>query len=87
MAMNNADDDLLNVRDLGLAAALICFDHKAVGTRQDEAGRVYFFFLKSDDLDEAVDRYWSYRLLVDARQYAETLKAVKSQIYNEKGSR
>jgi hypothetical protein len=85
MAMNNVDDDLLNVRDLGLAAALMCIDYKAAGTRQDETGRVYFFFLKSDDLSEAIDRYWAYGLPVDARQYSEALKSVKSQIYNERG--
>jgi hypothetical protein len=86
MAMNNVDDDLLNVRDLGLAAALICVDYKAAGTRQDETGRVYFFFLKSGELQEAVDRYWAYQLHIDARQYSEALKSVKSQIYNERGS-
>jgi hypothetical protein len=84
MGMDNSDD-LLNIRDLGLAAALLCIEYKATGTRRDADGRVYFFFLKSDDIQEAVDRYWVYNLPVDARQYSEALKSVKSQIYNERG--
>ena len=85
--MNDVDDDLLNVRDLGLAAALVCLSYQPVGTRQDEAERVYFMFLKSGAIQTTIDGYWTHTLRVDPRQYSDTLKALKAEIYNQRGLR
>lgn len=75
-------DDMLNIRDLGLAAALVSLDYQPVGTRNDyESGRVYFIFLKSEEIQEAVDKYWANTLTVKARYYFDAIKMIKSRIY------
>jgi hypothetical protein len=81
--MENNDDDLLSVRDLGLASALISLDHKTVGTRKDETGRVYFLFLKTTGALNVVDDYWANTLTVKARSYFDNTKMLKTRIYNE----
>ena len=81
----NDIDDLLNLRDLGLVASLESLNFKAVGTRLDEeTGRVYFMFLKSRELQDTIDAYWANTLTVKARQLNDTLKMLKSRIYQER---
>ncbi len=86
MAMDEIDDEFLSVRDLGLAAALVSLDVQIVGSRRDPDGRIYFLFLKSIDILESVDGYWANTLLVRARYYSDAIKALKTQIYNQRGA-
>jgi hypothetical protein len=78
----------LKIRDLGLAAALVSLDVKISDTIKDDKGRTYFIFCYDDDdaanIDTAIDNYWYNHLEVDARQYFDAIKMLKSLIYSER---
>lgn len=80
----DSDDDLFSIRDLGLAAALVSLDFKAIGTRKDDVGRVYFLFLKYQESLDVVEAYWANTLDVKARYYFDAIKSLKSRIYDER---
>lgn len=72
------------VRDLGLAAALVSAGFELKQTSYDSSGRAYFIFLQSDELDNAVNAYWTDALNVKARKYSDNIKMLKSRIYAER---
>lgn len=71
------------IHDLGLAAAMVSsgFDLKA--TNRDINGRFYFLFRQTVDLTNAIEAYWSDTLIVNARNYFDNTKMLKSRIYSE----
>jgi hypothetical protein len=70
------------VRDLGLAAALVGCGIPLSGTTKNEEGRSYFLFEPSDELDKAINDYWTDKLTVKARKYSDDIKMLKSRIYS-----
>lgn len=76
------------IRDLGLAAALVSRGVEISNTEKDETGRTHFIFSYKDDMgadvDVAIDNYWNNHLDVDARQYFDNIKMLKSRIYSER---
>lgn len=71
------------VKDLGLAAALICAGCVMLDTERNEANRVYFVFKDGEDLQTATKAYWDNELeLMSARAYFEAIKSLKNLIYN-----
>lgn len=77
----------VKVHDLGLAAALVTLAVEISNTVKDDKGRISFIFCFDDnlaaDIDTAIDNYWYNHLEVDARQYFDNLKMLKSRIYSE----
>lgn len=78
-------NDQLKIRDLGLAAALVCAEHRIVATECDPGGRMYFVFAETAQLQHDTKRYWSEGLMVSARAYNESLKTLKNLIYGQRG--
>lgn len=72
------------IRDLALAASLVSCEFEVLDTIRDTSGRVYFVFTQSDELDIAVNAYWSDTLDVKARKFSDNIKMLKSRIYGER---
>ncbi len=70
--------------DLNCSAALLCagFELLTVDKGAD-ARKSLFVFKKQDGLEETVDLYWSDRLEVKARKFADSIKALKNRLYSE----
>lgn len=81
MDMNQAT---IEIRDLGLAAALVSRRFKILDTRRDMHGRAYFLFEHSTEIQQTIVDYRADTLEVSARHYSDNLKMLKSIIYSEK---
>jgi succinate dehydrogenase/fumarate reductase flavoprotein subunit len=78
------DSPTIQIRDLGLAAALVSCAYEMRGTTRDTGGQTYFMFTKTDELERAVNSYWADTLAVKARKYSDNIKMLKSRIYGER---
>ena len=69
--------------DLNCSAALLCAGFELLSVDKGaDARKSLFVFRKQDGLDEVVDLYWSDRLEVKARKFADTIKALKNRLYS-----
>lgn len=71
----------VEIRDLGLAAALVSLGYDLQGTVRNNAGRVYFVCSDTPVLQRSIKAYWNNELEVNARAYSEAIKTLKSLIY------
>jgi hypothetical protein len=78
------DIPTIQIRDLSLAATLVSCGFEVRETTRDTSGRVHFVFTQSDELDRAVNSYWSDTLNVKARKFSDNIKMLKSRIYGER---
>ena len=76
--------DTVEIRDLGLAAALVSLSYALDGTVRNNTGRVYFIFADSYSLQQSIKSYWNNELEVGARSYADAMKSLKNLIYGER---
>jgi hypothetical protein len=67
--------------DLGAAAALAALGFKLHALEPTDGRRVVFVFQNESGIGEAVERYWSGQLLVDALAYFGAVKLLKSRLY------
>lgn len=77
-------DSIIEIRDLGLAAALVSCGFIMCDARRDETGRTHFVFIETKELNQAVNNYWADMLDVKARKYFDDIKMLKSRIYGER---
>ena len=84
-ASNNPAPEQQRIRDLGLVATLVCFDFAIKSTERD-GQRVYFIFDDSHKLQACIDCYWADLIKIEPRKYCDTLRMLKSRIYNGVGS-
>ena len=77
-------DSIVEIRDLGLAAALVSRGFFMCATQRDEQGRTNFVFLESSELGRAINDYWADNLEVKARKYFDDIKMLKTRIYGER---
>ena len=68
--------------DLGLAAALRTCGYQLIGFEPTASRRVAFVFEATPSLDEAIQRFWTGRLSVDALSYFGSVKLLKTQIHS-----
>lgn len=68
--------------DLGLASALVQVGFPLRGLDRSNGKKVEFIFTKTPELEEAVKRFWSGELSVDAQGYFEAIRSVKNRIYS-----
>lgn len=80
----NMKDSIIEIRDLGLAAALVSCGFLVCDARIDETGRMHFVFIQTNKLDRAISNYWADTLDVKARKYFDDIKMLKSRIYGER---
>lgn len=79
-------EDHVEIRDLGLASALVTIGCLVVSHRREAGGRVYFVFRNNEDLRAAVDAWNEQELEVNARIYFGTIKQLKDIIYSQRFS-
>lgn len=72
-----------NIRDLGVAAALVTCGFEVIETSRDTNGRTYFIFQETAALDETVNGYYADTLQVQARKFSDNTKMLKGRIYSE----
>ncbi len=68
--------------DLNTSAALLCAGFELLSVDKENPRKALFIFRKQDGIEEIVDAYWSDRLEVKARKYADTVKALKNRLYS-----
>lgn len=68
--------------DLGLASALTQVGFALHGLDRSNSRKVEFIFDRTPELEEAVRRFWSGELMVDAQGYFESIRSVKNRIYS-----
>ena len=73
----------VDIRDLGLVAALVTCGFEIVFTHRDDKGRVHFVFEETIDLDRTVEDYYADNLQVKARKFFDNTKMLKARIYGE----
>lgn len=79
-------EDHVEIRDLGLASALVTIGCSVVSHRREVGGRVYFVFKNNQDLRAVVDAWNEHELEVNARIYFGTIKQLKDIIYSQRFS-
>lgn len=67
--------------DLGLASSLISLGYQLTDLEKSNPKKVLFIFQKEDDIDEAIEDYWSDNLQVNARSHFDNIKMLKNRIY------
>lgn len=82
LEQNNQIGDFASISDLGCAAALICVGFELVSTDKQNPRKVLFIFRKKVGTDEIINNYFLSRLKVDARNFFDTTKMLKTLIYN-----
>lgn len=74
---------LLGTQDMGLAIALLCKGYHLVDLkRADNSARITFRFQWQDDLHETAQAYWDGALQVDAKQYWQESRTLKTRLYS-----
>jgi len=68
--------------DIGLASALTTLHFELLSLNRDNPRKIGFLFLRSPELDQAVQEYFAGRLLVDARSFFENTKMLKNMIFS-----
>lgn len=84
--MTNAKHSIrYGINDLGLASAMVCKGFEIIDLSPNpDSERVTFYFKPCADLDVITKQYWSGRLTVDARQFWQEMKNLKTRLYNIK---
>ena len=73
------------VNDLGQATALVCSGFEVIDLAPNpDSERVTFYFRQSQKINETAQLYWSGKLSVDAKQYWQEMKNLKTRLYGLK---
>jgi len=67
--------------DLALAATIALF-LRMPDIKKLSSGKCEFHFQQEEDLDKLIPAFWRGELLVEPRRFFESMRAIKSQIYN-----
>ena len=83
------DPGIYATSNLGLAASLdaVGFKPQSIGTHDRMAKKVDFIFLEEEGLMEAVGNYHANKLEADALTLFESIKRLKSWVYEEQYQR
>ncbi len=70
--------------DLNCSAALLCSGFELLSVdKNSDPRKALFIFKKDEGIEVTIDLYWSDRLDVKARAFADTIKALKNKLYSE----
>ena len=69
--------------DLGCSAALLTAGFEVLSLNKDNPHKSLFVFKRTENIDGAVEDYWSGKLKVKARSYFDNIKMLKNRIYSE----
>lgn len=79
ITMNNPSN--FTTSDLALSTALVCFRHPLIGVSK-EGARWTFEFQNTFELQNDVKKFFDYELLIEPIDYFNTLKTLKTRLYN-----
>ena len=83
-ALDQLKKRLYTTNDLALSSALLSMQFILCDMDFSDPKKTYFVFVEDQELREAIQAYWSGKLRVEPRLYFNTLKDLKSRIYNQK---
>lgn len=69
---------------LALAAALIAHTHQQPSAINWQANKAEFVFNPNNKFDSLIQLFWEKELPLDCLTYFETLRALKSRLYEER---
>ncbi len=76
-------NEQFNTQDMGLAVALVCKDFALQDLGPSAGGSRYtFHFEATPGIDEAAQEYWNGKLTVDAKQFWNESKNLKTRLYS-----
>lgn len=67
--------------DLGVAAALLCADFELLSLDRTNNRKVLFIFRRTRNIDATANAYFANRLKLNAREFFDQLKALKTRLY------
>ena len=74
-------NDYLESSDLALCVTLCCYGYQIESINRQ--GQKAIFLIKRDDkLDSLIQKYWTHQLRVEPMSFFNSLKEIKSRIYN-----
>lgn len=73
--------DTYTTTDLSLATALFTSGHSLIGVDKSDPQKASFVFEYGLGLDFVVNDFWSGKLKLSARIYADNLRMMKSRLY------
>ncbi len=76
-------DHVFTLYDLNCSAALVCSGFELLSVGKENPRKCLFIFKKQKGIEELCNLYWSDRLDIKARAYADTIKALKNKLYSE----
>lgn len=82
--LNEQHSQAFITNDLSLSCTLLCYNFTLAGLDASDSRKVGFVFTESDELQDTIKKYWDNQLAVNPREYFNTLKDLKSRIYNHK---
>ena len=75
--------DLFQTQELALAAALVAWNFPLDSVDKTNKNKATFIFLRSSDLDTAIQSFWNNEGQVSPKTYFYALREVKSRIHGE----
>jgi len=81
--MRMSRDKHFSTSDLNLSAVLVANGFPLEYILKDDLSKATFYFLKSKQLDELIDKYWRLELVIEPHDLFNSLKALKNRMYSE----
>lgn len=81
MEENLKEKDFFKSSDLSLVATLQLYGCQIEAMDRSKAEKIVFIIKRDDELDNLIQAFWSRGLSVEPLAYFESLKNIKSRIY------
>lgn len=72
----------LSVTDINLAATLYALGYTDINLDKTNRQRVVFLFVQDAAIDASVEGYWSDRIKLSPRIFADSLRHLKTMLYS-----
>jgi len=73
----------LRTYDLNCSGALLAAGFELISVDKQNPRKALFVFRREDGIETTVEAYWSDRLKVKARTFADNVKALKNRLYSD----
>lgn len=76
-------EDYIEISDFSLVSVLVgCLGFPIVKMKEDlnERSKVIFVFLKTKEMEQAIDEFWAGSLRVEPKSYWSAIREIKSRI-------
>ncbi len=83
--LKEKEDSYFETTDISLANTLYYFGFKIESINKNNPTRAVFIFDKSKELDALTQGFWSHSLQVEPLAFLNSLKEVKTRLYQQVG--